>query len=518
MVGFADTKQLEHRVGFADAEAALRLQSVMGLQTWNSVCALDFVAGLPDVDPTRIGVTGSSGGGTQTFMLCAIDDRPAAALPAVMVSTAMQGGCVCENCSLLRLDTGNVELAALFAPKPLGLSGANDWTREIETKGYPELQALYRLYGAENHVLARCFPQLEHGYSLPCRKLMYEWFNRWLRLGLAEPIEEPAFEPVPPRELSVFDDNHPLPADAVDLDGLRRSLTQVAEKQLAELSPRDATSLAKFQETVGEALAVMVHDRWPLSEKVEAQQTNDVPLAEMPSTKLRKLSLRREGSGEQVPTVLLVPERASGTVVLWLHGDGKASLLERGKLSTACRRLLDRGATIIAPDVFLTGEFEPAPRPPVDQQFAGLTFCYNRTVLANRVHDTLSALDYGLSLPGTKQVHLVGFGRAGVWALVARSLAGNSVARAATDLNRFTFEQVKSTDDDMLLPGALKYGGLPAIAALCAPEKLCLYGTPDGFDAWPTVAYQSAGASERLKLSRGDASDETLIDWLLSDS
>ena len=91
----------------------------MGLQTWNSIRALDFLLGLPDVDPSAIGVTGASGGGTQTFILGAVDDRPAVAFPAVMVSTAMQGGCVCENCSYLRVGTGNIELAGLFAPKPL---------------------------------------------------------------------------------------------------------------------------------------------------------------------------------------------------------------------------------------------------------------------------------------------------------------------------------------------------------------------------------------------------------------
>src|SRR5437870_1796153 len=109
MVGYCDSTKISHRMGFLDAEAVLRAQSFMGLQTWNSIRSLDFLLSLPDVDPTRIGVTGASGGGTQTFILCAVDDRATVAFPAVMVSTAMQGGCVCENCCYLRQRTGNVE-------------------------------------------------------------------------------------------------------------------------------------------------------------------------------------------------------------------------------------------------------------------------------------------------------------------------------------------------------------------------------------------------------------------------
>ena len=86
-------------------------------------------------------MTGASGGGTQTFILCAIDPRVQVAFPAVMVSTAMQGGCTCENACVLRVGTGNIEFAALFAPKPLGMTAANDWTKEMATKGFPELKS-----------------------------------------------------------------------------------------------------------------------------------------------------------------------------------------------------------------------------------------------------------------------------------------------------------------------------------------------------------------------------------------
>ena len=194
----------------------------MGLQTWNSIRALDFLVSLPDVDAKRIGMTGASGGGTQTFILCAIDDRPAVAFPAVMVSTGMQGGCICENCSYLRQGAGNVDLAAVFAPKPLGMSGANDWTVAIEKKGLPELKALYKLYGAEDRVMAKCFPQFGHNYNQVSREVMYNWFNKYLNLGQPEPVVEKPFKPIPPKELSVFDAKHPLPKDAVDAVRLRR--------------------------------------------------------------------------------------------------------------------------------------------------------------------------------------------------------------------------------------------------------------------------------------------------------
>ena len=113
--------------------------SLPTLQTWNSIRALDWLTSLPDVDSARIGCTGESGGGTQTFLLTALDDRVTVSAPVVMVSDTFQGGCVCENAAGLRHGTDNVEFAALCLRGRSILVGATgDWTAARWTGSFPQ--------------------------------------------------------------------------------------------------------------------------------------------------------------------------------------------------------------------------------------------------------------------------------------------------------------------------------------------------------------------------------------------
>ncbi|HLJ93040.1 MAG TPA: hypothetical protein VKU02_07595 [Gemmataceae bacterium] len=513
MVGMADSQPIKHREGFTDAQAELRLQSFMGLQTYNSIRALDFLLSLPDVDSHRIGVTGASGGGTQTFILCAVDDRPTVAFPAVMVSTAMQGGCVCENCSYLRRGTGNIELAALFAPKPLAMSGADDWTIDIERKGLPELKATYRLYDAEEHVLARCFPQFKHNYNQVSRELMYNWFNKYLQLGQPEPVVERPFVPVPPRQLSVYDEQDPRPADVSDAATLRKTMSEASDGQIAALLPKDVSSQKDFRHIVGTALRVMVGDQMPAFGDVQVQDVNRP--AEQDGVRFQKLLLGRKGEGEQLPAVLLRGPSFDGTVVVWIHSAGKSSLLDGGQLVPAAKQILAKHAAILAVDVFLTGEFQGAKAPPVDAKYAGFTFGYNRPLLANRVHDILTVIAYAKGLQGTKKVDLIGLEAAGPWVVLARALCGDAVERTAADCHQFRFDKVASVDDEMMLPGGVKYGGLPAFAALCAPHPLFVHnhqGT--GTEQWLQAAYGPNGDSALRRASQ-KASPAEVVEWVL---
>ena len=127
MIGYDDSRQLPHT--FGGKRETLWGLSLAGLQLWNSIRSLDFLQSLPYVQRDALAVTGESGGGTQTFLLAAVDDRVKVAVPVNMISLHMQGGCLCENPPALRLDTTNVEIAATIAPRPLlMISATGDWT------------------------------------------------------------------------------------------------------------------------------------------------------------------------------------------------------------------------------------------------------------------------------------------------------------------------------------------------------------------------------------------------------
>jgi hypothetical protein len=478
MVGYADSKPLVHREGFADAEALMRLQSNMGLQTWNSLRALDFVASLPDVDPSRMAMTGESGGGTQTLLLSAIDDRLAAAFPSVMVSGAMQGGCVCENAPLLRIGTNNIELAALFAPKPIGLSAANDWTRDLFSLGLPELKTIYRLFDAEDRVTARFMP-FEHGDHLPSRELMYNLFSTHLHpdAAPAAPIVEPAFTPVPPADLSVFDATHPRPADVAGVAEVRRYLTRTSDEAMTAL----AREPARLREVVSSALKVMVQN--PFASDLEVRTAE---IATTPYGSVTSAQLTRRGSGEIVRATLLAPRTPNpGAIVIWAHPNGRASLFGADGATPvpAVQHLLEGGALVIAPDMFLPDvapdDPQAAHRPHVKNEdtFPPFFYGYNRAVLAERVRDLLTVVNFATSrrLPA---VHLLALGRAGVWGLLARALAGDAITRASLDLDAFDFTDVRDPFDPMMLPGALKYGGIAGMLALCTSGQTEVYRPP----------------------------------------
>jgi dienelactone hydrolase len=204
MVGYGESTQCEHR----------RFQ-VQRLQTYNSMRALDFLESLGFIDDTRLAVTGESGGGTQTFLLTAVDDRIDVSVPVVQVSAHFFGGCECESAMPIHktadYETNNVEIAALAAPKPMMLvSDGGDWTVNTPEVEFPHIKRIYSFFEAGDKVENAHFPTEGHDYGPNKRAAAYGFLAKHLFLSLDAiknadgEIDESTVTVLPEDELRVF--------------------------------------------------------------------------------------------------------------------------------------------------------------------------------------------------------------------------------------------------------------------------------------------------------------------------
>lgn len=442
MIGYADNLQLSYKLahqfskrrsnferqkdwGLYSAQAEMRMFSIFGLQTWNSIRALDFMESLPDVDPARIAVTGGSGGGTQTILLGALDDRPIASFPNGMVSSSMQGGCTCENASLLRIGSGNVEMTALFAPKPQGMTAADDWTREmlIEGKGFHELKKLYALYGKPEYVICPDLTHFKHNYNYVTRAIMYSWFNRHLKLGHPEPVIEQDFKLLSKEEHAVWNKHHPSPegGDAYE----RRLMAQLDERdhrllENLEEKKKAETMIKAWQTIVGRSMEDALEHNYQIE-----------------GNKLTNQSMKEE-------IELQIPENlpSAPKIVVLLGASAKKSMDQAVK-----------------PVLFRQNQDGPTEKVSNSREFAGYTHGYNHSRLARQIHDLLSVIAF-LKSQTDQPIEIHAGQGFEAQAIVASYLAGNLINKVIVESSNFRFSQITNHRDSRFLPGAIKYGDL----------------------------------------------------------
>lgn len=468
MIGYADSVQisydLAHRFakqrpeynganwGMFSPNAELNLQSIMGLQTWNSIRSIDFLESLDEVDKDRIAVTGASGGGTQTFLLAALDERVKVAFPAVMVSTAMQGGCTCENCSLLRVTTGNVELAALFAPKPQGVTAANDWTKEMKTKGFPELKKVYELFGKQDDVMLLSRIEFGHNYNKVSRTAMYGWFKKHLGLE-ASTVEQP-FKRLTAKELTVWDANHPKPKPDPDF-----------ERRLLANWKKDADAKLTTQSDLKRYFAAILQRKLPDSSDVEFETIFKKDFGDY---WVIEGKLRNSKQTEELPVSFVHPKKWNEKVTIVTGDNGKKVLFKGDSLSDDIAELVKRGFSVVGVDLLYQGEFLTDGQPlkmtrrvENPREAAAYTFGYNHSLFSHRVHDLMNVIVLVANHEQKpKSISLIGMDKTGALTAAASLMAGELVDEVFVSQDSLAVFDGVGIHDPYFLPGGSKYGGV----------------------------------------------------------
>jgi dienelactone hydrolase len=423
MVGYNDTNQTPH--AFGGPREQLWSFGPLGLQLWNSIRVVDFLEALPDVDKKRIGATGASGGGTQTFLLQAVDDRVKVSAPVNMISFIMQGGSPCENAANLRIGANNVEIGAIMAPRPmLMVSATGDWTRNTPQKEFPAIRGIYQLFGKPD-LVENVHINAPHNYNQQSREAMYAFFAKHL-LDVEDNSsykEQPVV--VEPAEKMLVWSGREMPKNALKYEQIVEQWIEAARKQN---EPSDRKKLR-------ERLMLSLAAEWP--DQVASQPLDG-----------KYIVLGRPGRGDRIPAI-------------WRPGDGPATLIvhesgsEAASASPAAQAA--RGPLLMI-DAFQTGR-AAAPRQEAKRHH--LTF--NKTNDANRVQDILTALRF-LEQQRAKPVRLVGIGKGAVWTTFAAAIADMPV-RLEADLGAFS-----GTDEDFtrdfFVPGIQRAGGLKGALAL----------------------------------------------------
>lgn len=505
----AATFNQRHRA-FPETDTA-RLWSVnlLGLQLWNSLRALDFLCSLPEVDTNRIGVTGASGGATQTFLLAAVDDRPAVVAPVCMVSHSMQGGCVCENAPGLRIRFSNLDFAAAAAPRPQILVAATgDWTRTtLEIEG-PAIETVYRLLGVPDHLRYVRF-DAGHNYNRASREAVYAWFERWL---LGEPDRPASPEPpcptLPEQQLWIGADPR-RPQPTLMAEDYIRTRIEIRRRQWESLLPKRRDDFNSFRLVARplwfHTLQLAPPDRPPT--------LRFSPLQGSTTTRTARFEIHDPDLPEPIEGFYHLPapeqtrpQRPHWLVLLLTDPANEAGSASQTRLMAD---LLHEGHTVVT-----ISRFPAVPAPDASPHF----YTYNRTALQVHVRtvDALLRSVANLAPSGAppKGRLLWGSGRAGLWALLAAPEADAVVA----DLEHMDLQDIERlAQPDLFCPGFLAMNGPLTPVLLAAPRPLFLARAEPALPAQTLrQLYAELGRRRALQISDGPPEPRRVLPWLRS--
>ncbi len=322
-------------------------------EIWDGMRCIDYLQSRPEVDPSRIGCTGNSGGGTQTSYIMSLDDRVIAAAPSCyitsferLLSTIGPQDAEQNIYGQLAFGMDHADYLMMRAPTPIIICAATKDFFDIggTWESFRYAKRLYSRMGFAERInlLENDAP---HNYNQIQRQSVARWMSRWL-LKKDEPITEPAIELLSEEEIQCTPKGQ-----VMSLEGARSTydLNRDYEKKLAKQRKKNWTTKSRM--TLLDQVRKIAGIR-KLTELPKAKSER-IGIEDWPDYKIEKLIIKSE-DGIYLPALMFLPKqtRSEGTV-LYLHENGKGADAAPGG---PIEKLVETGQSVLAVDLRGTGE------------------------------------------------------------------------------------------------------------------------------------------------------------------
>lgn len=439
--------------------------SLARYRIWDGLRGIDYLASRPEVDATRIGCVGNSGGGTLTAYIAALDRRVAAAAICCYITTLPRrmGNRIQKDPAsdpeqdidrFVREGIDHAGLLALCAPRPtlVGSARLDFFPIEGARESFGEAKRLYEAAGVGDRI-AQVEAAEKHGLTLPLRQAVYAWFERWLagRHGATDAGAEIAVRPRPAAELAV------CPEGQVNLSFHSRPLLPLA---LEEFGRREKPP----RRPLGEVL------------RVDTDRANP-----------------------RIDEFAAAPEPAK-TLVVCINGNeapgwrSQAGVLEAlARAGHAVVVVEPRGVGSSRPELSVRGADYADPLAGVEENLAYNAFLVGESLLGLRVSDVLSAVRTLAARLRPGRIVLCGRRDAALVACFAAALEP-AIDGVATEEMLRRYSTVFSPDGHAInasniVPNLLRdFGDLPEVLRGLAPRRVLIAaGVGESVPGLPSV-------------------------------
>jgi cephalosporin-C deacetylase-like acetyl esterase len=445
---------------------------------WDGMRALDYLLSRPEVDATRIGLTGNSGGGTHTAYLSALEDRIHVAAPSCYITswTALLDTIGPQDAEQnlvpwigAGLDHGDFIYA--FAPRPfLMLSAIRDFFSIGGARStYREAQGVYRLMDVPEKLLM-VEADDGHGYTKPRRLAAYRWFGRWLK-GVEDQ------EPEPEVVIATEEDLHCTESGQVAVSLGGETVFSLNQRRAEQLRPKGRPFTSEELRNRVRSLTAFEMSKSALVVKPYGEITRA-------GHRIEKLVYESE-PGINIPALLFVPEGGSARkpAMIYVHGRGKSAAAAAGG---EIEQFVKAGLIVLAIDLRGLGETQSRKTEgnddfPVyfgDFESAMTALHIGRPLPGQRMTDVLRGVDLLAARTDVERTRIYGFGKdAGAIPLLHAAALDDRIRKIALEgmlasyqtiirqrIHRQVFEQV--------IPGVLRSYDLPDVVAALAPRQV----------------------------------------------